>query len=122
MDKKYLENQASILINLHNSKRFADVIQKGKILINRKETKDLSDIQKDKLRGETISIIFQDNNLLSDFTARDNIMMPLIIKNENEKNIKAQSSTDVTEKKQKSSEKKPKKAPIKKKVKKVSKK
>ncbi len=60
---------------------------KGKILINRKETKDLSDIQKDKLRGETISIIFQDNNLLSDFTARENIMMPLIIKNENEKNI-----------------------------------
>lgn len=60
---------------------------KGKILINRKETKDLSDIQKDKLRGETISIIFQDNNLLTDFTARENIMMPLIIKNEKEKII-----------------------------------
>ena len=35
MDKKYLENQASILINLHNSKRFADAIQKGEILIKK---------------------------------------------------------------------------------------
>ena len=45
-----------------------------------------------------------------------------ILKEENEKNIKAQSSTDVLEKKPKTSEKKPKKAPIKKKTKKVSKK
>ena len=45
-----------------------------------------------------------------------------ILKEENEKKIKAQSTTDVTEMKLKSSEKKPKKAPIKKKVKKVSKK
>ena len=27
-----------------------------------------------------ISIIFQDNNLLTDFTAIENVMMPLIIK------------------------------------------
>ena len=45
-----------------------------------------------------------------------------ILKEENEKNLKAQSTTDVTEKKRKTSEKKPKKAPIKKKAKKVSKK
>ena len=44
------------------------------------------------------------------------------LKEENEKNLKAQSTTDVTEKKPKTSEKKPKKAPIKKKAKKVSKK
>jgi len=35
MDKKYLENQASILINHYNSKRFAEVIQKGKVLIKK---------------------------------------------------------------------------------------
>ena len=34
-----------------------------------------------------ISIIFQDNNLLTDFTAMENIMMPLIIRGENKKNI-----------------------------------
>ena len=64
-----------------------DEPSKGKISIDRKETKDLSDIQKDKLRRETISIIFQDNNLLTDFTAKENIMMPLVIKGENEKII-----------------------------------
>ena len=40
-----------------------------------------------KLRRNNISIIFQDNNLLSDFTAIENIMMPLIIRGENKKTI-----------------------------------
>ena len=64
-----------------------DEPSKGKISINKQETKNLSDTQKDKLRRETVSIIFQDNNLLTDFTAKENIMMPLIIKGENEKII-----------------------------------
>ncbi len=55
----------------------------GKIKINNEETKNLSDEQKDKIRRKNISIIFQDNNLLSDFTAIENIMMPLIISGEN---------------------------------------
>ena len=55
----------------------------GRIIINSKETKNLSDEQKDKIRRKNISIIFQDNNLLSDFTAIENIMMPLIISGEN---------------------------------------
>ena len=55
----------------------------GKIIINSEETKNLSDEQKDRVRRKNISIIFQDNNLLSDFTAIENIMMPLIIKGEN---------------------------------------
>jgi len=60
---------------------------KGKILINNKETKSLTDIQKDEIRRKYISIIFQENNLLSDFTALENVMMPLLIKGENKKNI-----------------------------------
>ena len=60
---------------------------KGKILINNKETKSLTDIQKDDIRRKNISIIFQENNLLTDFTALENIMMPLLIKGENKKNI-----------------------------------
>ena len=59
-----------------------DEPSKGKITINKTVTKSLSEIQKDKLRRETISIIFQDNNLLTDFTAIENVMMPLIIKGE----------------------------------------
>ena len=59
----------------------------GKILINNKETKSLTDIQKDEIRRENISIIFQENNLLTDFTALENIMMPLLIRGENKKKI-----------------------------------
>ena len=40
------------------------------------------DEKKDQIRRERISIIFQDNNLLSDFTAFENVMMPLIIRGE----------------------------------------
>ncbi len=59
----------------------------GKIIIDKTETKNLSNGQKDELRRKTISIIFQDNNLLSDFTAIENIMMPLLIRGENKKDI-----------------------------------
>ena len=59
----------------------------GKIIINNKETKNLTDVQKDSLRRRAISIIFQDNNLLTDFTAIENVMMPLIIRGENKKII-----------------------------------
>ena len=60
---------------------------KGEIKIDKIETKNLSDVQKDKLRRDFISIIFQDNNLLTDFTAIENIMMPLIIRNEERKTV-----------------------------------
>ena len=60
---------------------------KGKILINNKETSNLADSQKDQIRKKNISIIFQDNNLLTDFTALENVMMPLLIKGENKKKI-----------------------------------
>ena len=59
----------------------------GKILVNKNQTKNLTNNQKDELRRKNISIIFQDNNLLTDFTAIENVMMPLIIKGENKKNI-----------------------------------
>ena len=58
----------------------------GKISINKQDTKLLSNDQKDELRRKNISIIFQDNNLLSDFTAIENVKMPLIINHE-KKNI-----------------------------------
>ncbi len=61
---------------------------KGKITINKQEIKNLSNLQKDEIRKKSISIIFQDNNLLSDFTALENVMMPLIIQNEVSKIIK----------------------------------
>ena len=55
---------------------------KGKVILDKKDTKYLKDEEKDKIRRKRISIIFQDNNLLSDFTAFENVIMPLIIRGE----------------------------------------
>ena len=55
---------------------------KGKILLKNKDTKDFNDEEKNQVRRKNISIIFQDNNLLTDFTALENVMIPLIIKEE----------------------------------------
>ena len=60
---------------------------KGKINLFGNDTKNLSNDEKDKLRRKNISIIFQDNNLLTDFTAIENVMMPLIIKGDENKVI-----------------------------------
>ena len=54
----------------------------GKIFIESKNVSNFDDQQKDNIRRNKISIIFQDNNLLSDFTALENVIMPLIIKGE----------------------------------------
>ena len=66
----------------------------GKILLDKKDSSKLQDDHKDKLRREKISIIFQDNNLLSDFTALENVMMPLFIKGKN-KAFALQKSTKI---------------------------
>ncbi len=55
----------------------------GDIKINDTFTKNFTDEKRDETRRKNISIIFQDNNLLNDFTAVENVMMPLIIKGEN---------------------------------------
>ena len=55
---------------------------KGKILLKNKDTGNFSDEEKNQVRRNNISIIFQDNNLLTDFNALENVMMPLIIKGE----------------------------------------
>tara|TARA_B100000965_G_C19567906_1_gene747679 strand:+ start:740 stop:1417 length:678 start_codon:yes stop_codon:yes gene_type:complete len=49
----------------------------GKNILN------LSNKDKDILRQKNISIIFQNNNLLNDFTALENILMPLVIRGDN---------------------------------------
>ena len=61
---------------------------RGEIKINDVFTRKFTDEKKDETRRKNISIIFQDNNLLNDFTAVENVMMPLIIKGENMKNAK----------------------------------
>ena len=55
---------------------------KGKILLNNKDTRNLSEEEKNLKRRNDISIIFQDNNLLTDFTALENGIIQLISKGE----------------------------------------
>ena len=64
---------------------------KGEVILNKKQTKNLTDSQRDEIRRKYISIIFQDNNLLTDFTALENVMMPLIINDERPSIIKEKS-------------------------------
>ena len=53
----------------------------GNISILGRETFNITEDKKNKIIRDNISIIFQNNNLLSDFTAIENVAMPLIIRN-----------------------------------------
>ena len=53
---------------------------RGKIYLSKSDIGKMSENEKDKVRREKISIIFQNNNLLNDFTALENVLMPLYIK------------------------------------------
>ena len=61
---------------------------KGEIKINGISIEKFEEEKKDEIRRNNISIIFQDNNLLTDFTAIENVMMPLLIKGNNIENAK----------------------------------
>ena len=54
----------------------------GEIKFRGKLTKKINEIEENNIRKENISMIFQNNNLLSDFTALENVLMPLIIRGE----------------------------------------
>jgi ABC-type lipoprotein export system ATPase subunit len=57
----------------------------GEIFLDSVNLKHLDENKKNHIRKKKISIIFQNNNLLNDFTAVENVVMPLIIRNENNK-------------------------------------
>ena len=56
---------------------------KGKINIFGKSILNLSEDKKNQMIRDYVSIIFQNNNLLSDFTAIENVAIPLIIRGKN---------------------------------------
>ena len=55
----------------------------GKIILKKKNLKGLNQVEENLLRRNDISIIFQNSNLFSDFTALENVMFPMLIKSEN---------------------------------------
>ena len=50
----------------------------GEVFFKRKSFSKASENERDKARKKEISIIYQQNNLLSDFTALENVSIPLI--------------------------------------------
>ena len=55
----------------------------GKITILGEPTQNITENKRNQLIRNHISIVFQNNNLLLDFTAVENVAMPLIIRNKN---------------------------------------
>ena len=50
----------------------------GEVFFNKKSLSKSNDNEKDLVRKNKISIIYQQNNLLSDFTALENVIIPLL--------------------------------------------
>ena len=65
-----------------------DVPSSGFIEFNKKKIDVNSSIENDHLRSKNIGIIYQDKNLLPDFTALENVLLPnLLISNSKSKSI-----------------------------------
>lgn len=62
-----------------------DKYDKGEIIINGTSTYKLNDTTKTKLRLFNIGFIYQQHNLFSDFTALENVALPLMIAGQNKK-------------------------------------
>ena len=57
----------------------------GEIYFEGKKTSQMNDIEKDEVRGKKISIVYQQNNLLSDFTSLENVAIAMISSGKNKK-------------------------------------
>jgi lipoprotein-releasing system ATP-binding protein len=57
----------------------------GRVLLDGVERQNLSENQKSMVRLNNIGFVYQFHNLLADFTALENIMMPLLLKGQSKK-------------------------------------
>ena len=57
----------------------------GKVFFLQKNVNDLKSREIDEIRKFKISLIFQNNNLISDLDVAENVMLPLLIRNEDPK-------------------------------------
>ena len=70
-----------------------DVPDKGEVIIENKSMSSLSEVQRGELRNRYLGFVYQFHHLLPEFTARENVAMPLLIRRENR-----QASLDQAEK------------------------
>ena len=64
----------------------------GEVFFKKKSFSKATDGEKDFVRRQGISIIYQQNNLLSDFTALENVTIPLVINGYNWRNAAKKAS------------------------------
>ena len=75
----------STLLNLIS---LIDVPTSGSIEFNNRKIDNKSSIENDNIRSKNIGIIYQDKNLLTDFTALENVVLPnLLISNNKSRSI-----------------------------------
>ncbi len=55
----------------------------GEIYFEEKKTSLMNDVEKDQMRGKKISIVYQQNNLLNDFTSLENVAIAMISSGKN---------------------------------------
>ncbi len=65
----------------------------GTLLIDRNDVTRMSDKELSETRNKTLGFVFQYHHLLPDFTALENVMMPLLISGKNRKE-----ATEIAEK------------------------
>jgi lipoprotein-releasing system ATP-binding protein len=75
-----------------------DLPNKGEISIIGKNTLSLTDAERGKLRNESLGFIYQFHHLLPEFTALENVAMPLLISDSCEADAAARSAKELLEK------------------------
>lgn len=74
----------STLLNLLGG---LDIVKKGEIFLNNINLKNINEARRTKLRSKHLGFVYQFHHLLVEFSALDNVAMPLLIQN----NTKAKS-------------------------------
>ena len=75
-----------------------DLPNKGEISIAGKNTLNLTDAERGKLRNESLGFIYQFHRLLPEFTALENVAMPLLISDSCDAEAAARSAEELLEK------------------------
>ncbi len=75
-----------------------DLPNEGEISIVGKNILNLTDTEREKLRNESLGFIYQFHHLLPEFTALENVAMPLLISDDCDAELAAKSAQELLEK------------------------